>query len=215
MKPLTATSLRQRIVDVAQRLRAEQLVVGTSGNVSAREPRTNQCWITPSGVDYDRLEPDDLVLVDFDGQVREGRLKPSSDIGVHLAIYRSRPEVEAVIHTHSPYATAFSVVQRDIPPVLVDAAGFLGGPVRNATAIDGHRAILFPNHGVLAVGETVDLAYAAAVMVEHMARVALLAGLIGEPHCVPQPEIDRMHTFLHTEYGQRRRGAGVEKGRDA
>ncbi len=172
MKPLTAASVRQRIVDVAQRLRAQELVVGTSGNVSAREPGTNQCWITPSGVDYDRLEPDDLVLVDSDGNVRDGSLKPSSDIAVHLAVYRSRPEVGAVIHTHSAYATAFSVVQRDIPPVLVEAAGFLGGSVRSDGTIGRDRAVLLPNHGVLAVGETIDSALAAAVMVEHMARTS-------------------------------------------
>ncbi len=215
MKPLTARSVRQRIVDVAQRLQAQELVVGTSGNVSAREPGTNQYWITPSGVAYDRLEPNDLVLVDSDGQVRGGSLKPSSDTAVHLAIYRSRPEIDAVIHTHSPYATAFSVVQRDIPPVLVEAAGFLGGPVRSDGTIGSDRAVLLPNHGVLAVGESLDLAYSAAVTVEHMARVALLAGLIGKPQQVPQSEIDRMHTFLHTEYGQRRPRAGVEEGRDA
>ena len=203
MKPLTAASLCQRIVDVAQRLRAEELVIGTSGNVSAREPGRNECWITPSGVDYDRLEPDDLVLVDSDGHVRDGSLKPSSDTAVHLAIYRSRPEVEAVIHTHSPYATAFSVVQRDIPPVLVEAAGFLGGSVRSDGTIGRDRAVLLPNHGVLAVGETVDLAYTAAVMVEHMARVAFLATLLGEPHHVPKTEIERLHAFLHSEYGQR------------
>jgi len=197
VKPLTARSVRQRIVDVAQRLQAQELVVGTSGNVSAREPGTNQCWITPSGVAYDRLEPNDLVLVDSDGQVRGGSLKPSSDTAVHLAIYRSRPEIDAVIHTHSPYATAFSVVQRDIPPVLVEAAGFLGGPVRSDGTIGPDRA------------------YSAAVTVEHMARVALLAGLIGKPQQVPQSEIDRLHTFLHTEYGQRRPRAGEEEGRDA
>ncbi len=203
MKPLTAASVRQRIVDVAQRLRAQGLVVGTSGNVSARESGTTQCWITPSGVDYDRLEPDDLVLVDADGHVRDGSLKPSSDIAVHLAIYRSRPEVGAVIHTHSSYATAFSVVQRDIPPVLVEAAGFLGGSVRSDGTIGRDRAVLLPNHGVLAVGETIDAALAAAVMVEHMARVAFLATLLGEPHQVPKTEIERMDAFLHTEYGQR------------
>jgi L-ribulose-5-phosphate 4-epimerase len=203
VKPPTATSLRQRIVEVAQRLRAQELVVGTSGNVSAREPGTNRCWITPSGVDYDRLEPTDLVLVDSDGQVRDGNLKPSSDTAVHLAVYRNRPEVDAVIHTHSPYATAFSVAQRDIPPVLVEAAGFLGGSVRSDGTIGRDRAVLLPNHGVLAVGETIDAALAAAVMVEHMARVALLAGLLGDPHQVPKTEIERVHAFLHTEYGQR------------
>jgi ribulose-5-phosphate 4-epimerase/fuculose-1-phosphate aldolase len=203
VKPPTATSLRQRIVEVAQRLRAQELVVGTSGNVSAREPGTNRCWITPSGVDYDRLEPTDLVLVDSDGQVRDGNLKPSSDTPVHLAVYRNRPEVDAVIHTHSPYATAFSVAQRDIPPVLVEAAGFLGGSVRSDGTIGRDRAVLLPNHGVLAVGETIDAALAAAVMVEHMARVALLATLLGDPHQVPKTEIERVHAFLHTEYGQR------------
>ncbi len=215
MKPPVEASLQTRIVEVAKRLQAQGLVVGTAGNVSARETGAHQCWITPSGIDYDRLKPDDLVLVDLDGQVRQGGLKPSSDTGVHLAIYRSRPEVDAVIHTHSPYATAFSVVEREIPPVLVEAAGFLGGPVRSAAAIGGQRAILLPNHGVLAVGETIDLAYTAALMVEHMARVAFLATLLGEPHHVPKTEIERMHAFLHTEYGQRRPPAGVEEGRDA
>jgi len=90
--------LKQRIVDVAKRLHAQGLVVGTSGNVSARKSGANECWITPSGVDYDRIGPDDLVLVDLEGQVREGRLKPSSDTGVHVAVYRSRPEIAAVIH---------------------------------------------------------------------------------------------------------------------
>jgi L-ribulose-5-phosphate 4-epimerase len=194
--------LKQRIVDVAKRLQAQGLVVGTAGNVSARETSAHQCWITPSGVDYDRLEPDDLVLVALDGQVRQGGLKPSSDTGVHLAIYRSRPEVDAVIHTHSPYATAFSVVQRDIPPMLVEAAGFLGGLVRSDGTIGRDRAVLLPNHGVLAVGETIDSALAAAVMVEHMARVAFLATRLGEPHDVPKTEIERMHAFLHNEYGQ-------------
>lgn len=203
MKALTAASLRRRIVDVAQRLRAQELVVGTSGNVSAREPGRNDCWITPSGVAFDRLQPNDLVLVDLDGQVRDGTLTPSSDTAVHLAIYRSRPEVDAVIHTHSPYATAFAVVQLDIPPVLVEAAGFLGGSVRSDGTIGRDRAVLLPNHGVLAVGETIDAALAAAVMVEHMARVAFLASLLGEPHHVPKTEIERMHAFLHTEYGQR------------
>ncbi len=174
--------------------------------------------MTPSGVDYEALRPADLVLVELSGRVIKGRLKPSVDTMNHVAIYRARPDVAAIIHTHSPYATSFSVLRREIPPLLAEAAGFLGGVVRVleylaparpelaerlAVGLGADRAVLLPNHGVVAVGESVPKAFAAAILVEQSARIAFLASMIGEAQVLPQGEVERMSRFIHQEYGQR------------
>jgi len=135
-------------------------------------------------MEYDDMRPEDLVNVELSGRVVEGRLKPSVDTTSHVAIYRARREVGAVVHTHSPYSTAFSGVRRAIPGLGRD------------------RAILLPNHGVIAAGESVEKAFTAALLVEHSARVAILASLMGQPHLIPPGEVERMHRFIHQEYGQ-------------
>lgn len=210
--------IRAGIVEAATRMRREGLVAGTAGNVSARVPGTAQFWITPSGVDYATLAADSLVCVDLAGRTLAGGLKPSSDIGNHAAIYRRRDDVSAIVHTHSPYATVFAVLRREIPALLVEAAGYLGGAVpvmeylppaspelgeRAAQGLGPHRAVLLPNHGVIAVGDSADSALNAAFLVEQSARVAYLASLLGEPVPVPPGEVERMHQFLHHQYGQR------------
>jgi L-ribulose-5-phosphate 4-epimerase len=136
----------------------------------------------------------------------------------HCAIYRARTDVSSVIHTHSPYAAAFSTLHRVIPALVAEAAGYLGGEVRvapylpparpelgerAAEAIGQDRAVLLPNHGVIAVGETASKAFHAAVSVEELARVAHLALLLGEPVPVPAGEVDRIYQFIHFKYGQR------------
>ncbi len=209
-------TLRAALIDCARRLRSEGLVVGTSGNVSARADRGG-CLITPSGVDYQGMIPEDLVTVDQRGARVSGRLKPSTDTLNHLAIYRSRAEVNAIVHTHSPYATVFAVLRRPIAPLLAEAAGFLGGPVRVmdylppaapqlaervATGLGSDTAVLLPNHGVIAVGESIGQALTASVLVEQSARIAFLASLLGEPVPLPEGEVDRMRRFLHEGYGQ-------------
>ncbi len=212
-----AATIREIVVRYARRMRQEGLVTGTSGNLSARNRAAQTCLITPSAMEYDEMRPEDLVIVDFSGRVVEGRLKPSVDTMNHVAIYRARPEVGAVVHTHSPYATAFCVLRREIPPLLAEAAGFLGGPIRvmdylppaspqlgeqAAAGLSRSRAVLLPNHGVIAVGESVEKAFAAAALVEQSARVAFLAALMGQPQLVPPGEVERMHRFIHQEYGQ-------------
>ena len=198
-------------------MRGERLVVGTSGNASVREAGATYCLVTPSGVEYDSLRPADLVTVELSGSVAAGQLKPSTDVMNHLAIYRARRDVCAILHTHSPYTMAFSVLHRDIPPLLAEAAGFLGGGVRVmeyvpfgrpeaadrlAEALRGHRAVLLPNHGAVVVGESLGRAFVAAVLVEQSARVALLASLLGEPRPLPESEVERLHEFIHHRYGQ-------------
>ena len=200
-------------------MRQEKLVIGTAGNVSAREPGAGEVWITPSGVDYVTLTAADLVRVDLAGRTIAGALKPSSDTANHCAIYRIRDDVAAILHTHSTYATVFAVLRRQVPALLVEAAGYLGGPVRVleyvppassepaervARGLGADRAILLPNHGVIAVGESLKSAMAATVLVEQSARVAYLASLLVTPVEVPAGEVERMHRFLHQEYGQQR-----------
>jgi ribulose-5-phosphate 4-epimerase/fuculose-1-phosphate aldolase len=211
-------AVRAAIIAAVGRMRQEGLVVGTAGNISGREPGASKFWITPSGVDYATLTTDNLVQVDLDGRTLVGSLKPSSDTTNHGAIYRARNDVAGIVHTHSPYASVFAVLRREIPPLLLEAAGYLGGavPVIDyvspsradgagwvARGLGSGRAALLPHHGVIAVGESVAGAFAAAQLVEHAARVAYLASLVGKPSEVPPADIERMSRFLHEEYGQR------------
>jgi L-ribulose-5-phosphate 4-epimerase len=191
------------------------LVTGTAGNLSVRHG--DVVLITPSGVDYETMQPDDLVAVNLDGSVVTQGTNPSVDTMSHVAIYRARPDVGAVMHTHSPYAAAFSTVGREIPPLITEAAGFLGGAVRVmeyvppaspelghrvAEGLGSDRAVLLPNHGVIATGETARKAFHAAVAVEESAQVAFLALQLGVPALVPPAEIARMSDFIHHRYGK-------------
>lgn len=211
-------AVRASIVETVGRMRQEGLVVGTAGNVSARVPGAGQFWITPSGVDYATLTAGDLVCVDLAGRTVAGALIPSSDTANHAAIYRVRDDVAGILHTHSTYATVFAVLRREVPALLVEAAGYLGGAVpvmeylppassalgeRAARGLGTRRAVLLPNHGVIAVGESAESAFTAALLVEQSARVAYLAQLLGKPSPIPPDEVERMHRFLHHEYGQR------------
>jgi L-fuculose-phosphate aldolase len=204
------------VVDCARRLRQEGLNYGTSGNVSGRS--SEGFLITPSGLDYDAMSPADIVPVRLPDGTSSGARKPSSDTPQHVAIYRARPDVGAIVHTHSTYALVFAVLRRPIPPLLQEAAGYLGGEVGlaeyspaasadfaqlAARGLGESRAVVLPNHGVLAVGEDLEKAYTAAVMVERSARIAFMALLAGEPQPVPADELRRVNRFLHTEYGQR------------
>lgn len=211
-------ALRVDLVRFAKQMIATGLVRGTSGNISAREPGADRCLITPSGVDYETMKPEDLVLVGLDGDRDTAQAKPSVDTPVHLAVYRARPDVAACIHTHSPYAAAFSVVGRDIPALITESAGYVGGTVRVmeyvppakpdtgdlvAAGLGSDRAVLLPNHGVIAVGESLKKCFAAAMAVEESAHVAFIALQLGTPNRVPDREVQRMNDFIHHEYGQR------------
>jgi L-ribulose-5-phosphate 4-epimerase len=211
-------ALRVELVRFAKQMITTGLVRGTSGNISAREPGHDKCLITPSGVDYDTMQPEDLVLVGLDGERDMKQAKPSVDTPVHLAVYRARPDVSACIHTHSLYAAAFSVVGREIPPLITESAGYVGGAVRVmeyvppanpdtgdqvASGLGSDRAVLLPNHGVIAVGENLKKCFGAAMAVEESAHVAFIALQLGTPRPVPHAEVERMNDFIHHKYGQR------------
>src|SRR2546430_6047343 len=126
----TESELREQLVRFARQMITTGLVRGTSGNISTREPAAAKALVTPSGVDYDTMTPDAVVLVDLEGRPVHAGFKPSVDTPIHVAIYRARPDVGAVIHTHSPYAAAFSTLGREIPPLITESAGYLGGAGR-------------------------------------------------------------------------------------
>ena len=213
-------ALRDEVAQLHQLLPANQLVVWTSGNISARDPETNLVVIKPSGVSYDRLTPESLVVVDLDGNVVEGPLSPSSDTLSHCYIYRHMQSVNAVVHTHSRYATAFAVLGREIPCVLTAIADEFGGPIPCAglVPIGGEEigrevvqalrespspAVLLQNHGVFTTGATPAAAVKAAVMTEDNAAIVWCALALGQPLALDQSLVARLHQRYAEHYGQR------------
>ena len=173
--------------------------------------------IKPSGVRYEQLRPEDMVVVDLEGRVVEGTLKPSSDTQSHLYIYRHRPDVGGIVHTHSPYATAFAALGRPIPVVLTAMADEFGGPIpcgRFALigseaigeavleAIGDSSAVLLKHHGVFTLGPDAEAAVKAAVMTEDVARTVWLALQLGQPEEIAPEDVAKLHHRYTHVYGQ-------------
>jgi L-ribulose-5-phosphate 4-epimerase len=211
-------ALRQELYELHLELPKNNLVAWTSGNVSARDRGTGYVVIKPSGVRYEQLRPEQMVVLDLDGRVVEGELKPSSDTASHLYIYRQRPEVGGVVHTHSTYATAWAAANRPIPVYLTAQADEFGGPIPCGgfaliggeeigrvvlEAIGGSCAVLLKNHGVITIGPTAEAAVKAAVMVEDVARTSYLALQLGQPDEIGPDAIARLHQRYTNIYGQR------------
>lgn len=209
--------LKQEVYRLHMELPRNNLVVWTGGNVSARDQASGLVVIKPSGVPYDELRPQDHVVVDLEGRVVEGELKPSSDTASHLYIYRHRPDVNGIVHTHSPYATAFAALGRPIPVCLTAIADEFGGPIPCAgfALIGGEEigrqvlehignspAVLLKQHGVFTVGRTARSALKAAVMVEDVARTVWLALQLGEPSEIAPQDVARLHHRYQNVYGQ-------------
>jgi L-ribulose-5-phosphate 4-epimerase len=209
--------LKEEVYQLHLELPRYRLVSWTGGNVSARDPETGLVVIKPSGVRYEQLRPEDHVVVDLQGDVVEGTLKPSSDTASHLYIYRNRTDLYGVVHTHSPYATAFAALGRPIPVCLTAIADEFGGPIPCAgfALIGGEAigkqvvehigespAVLLQQHGVFTVGATVEAAVKAAVMVEDVARAVWLASQLGEPVEIAADDVARLHDRYTNVYGQ-------------
>lgn len=210
-------ALRQQVCSLHAELVRNRLVAWTSGNVSGRNPESGLVVIKPSGVRYERLTPENMVVVDLHGKVVEGSLKPSSDTAAHVYVYCQRADVNGVVHTHSEYATAWAAVGRPIPPVLTAICDEFGGaiPVGAYAEIGGDAigreilrsigdspAILMKNHGVFTIGRTAEEAVKAAVMVEDVARTVFHAMQLGMPDEIPAAEIARAHQRYVEKYGQ-------------
>jgi L-ribulose-5-phosphate 4-epimerase len=209
--------LRESLVALHAELPRHGLVVWTGGNVSARDPETGLVAIKPSGVRYEDLTAQTMVVLDLDGNVVDGSYKPSSDTASHLYVYRHRPDVNGVVHTHSRYATAFAAVGRPIPVYLTAQADEFGGEIPCAgftligdegigrlvvEGIGSSPAILLKNHGVFTVGPSAKAAVKAAVMTEDVAATVFLALQLGTPDVLPEDVVARLHDRYMNVYGQ-------------
>ena len=204
------------------------LVVWTGGNVSGRVPGADLFVIKPSGVSYDDLAPENMILCDLDGAVIPGtpgsERSPSSDTAAHAYVYRNMPEVGGVVHTHSTYAVAWAARNEPIPCVITAMADEFGdeipvGPFAIigddsigrgiVETLTGHRsrAVLMANHGPFTIGKNAKDAVKAAVMVEDIARTVHISRQLGEPVPIPQPAIDSLFDRYQNVYGQAPQGA--------
>ena len=213
---------REQVSSLHAALAASGLVAWTAGNISARVAAGggDLMVIKPSGVAYADLTPESMVVCDIDGRPLDGAYQPSSDTAAHAYVYRHMPGTGGVVHTHSPYATAWAARGEPIPCVLTAMADEFGGEIpvgpfaliggddigRGIVAtLTGHRspAVLMRSHGVFTVGTTASDAVKAAVMCEDVARTVHLARAHGDPQPLAQHQVDALHKRYQEEYGQR------------
>jgi L-ribulose-5-phosphate 4-epimerase len=212
-------AVREEVAALHTELPRNNLVIWTAGNVSARVPDADLLVIKPSGVSYDELSADSMVVTDFDGNLVDGDHTPSSDTAAHAYVYRHMPEVNGVVHTHSTYATAWSARAEPIPCVLTMIADEFGGaiPVGPFALIGDDSigrgivetlwqsrspAVLMRNHGVFTIGRSAKDAIKAAVMCEDVARTVHIARQLGTVLPIDQSDIDSLYARYQNAYGQ-------------
>jgi L-fuculose-phosphate aldolase len=199
---------RARVLAVAQEAARMGLMTMTSGNFSVRDAETGFVAITPSGRPYGTMSPSDVVIVDLDGNVVDGALKPSSETPLHLGVYDHRPGVGGIAHVHSAHANAVGALGLDVPPIVGTVWKYVGGTLATARFMESgtreyaahalavmgdRRAMIMANHGLLAIGDTVEAALETAAYAEEAARVFLLARPLGEPSTHPRPSRGMMY----------------------
>ena len=215
----TVRRLREQVAELHAELPRNQLVVWTAGNVSARVPDADLLVIKPSGVGYDEITPERMVVTDLDANLVDGELAPSSDTAAHAYVYKHLPHVGGVVHTHSTYATAWAARGEAIPCVLTMIADEFGGEIPVGpfaligddsigqgivATLRAHRspAVLMRNHGVFTVGRSARAAVKAAVMCEDVARTVHFARQLGTPLQIRQADIDSLYARYQNAYGQ-------------
>ncbi len=224
-------ALKKRVYEQNIALVRHGLIILTWGNVSAIDRESGFVVIKPSGVSYESMKPEDMVVIDMDGTVVEGNLRPSSDTPTHLELYRAFPNVGGVVHTHSTYATAFAQAGRDIPPYGTTHADVFYGPVPCAPALTEEEvngqyekntglvivravrdyeaipAILVKNHGPFIWGKTPEKAVENAVTLEETAKMAILTEKIN-------PEADTVDRYLLDKHYFRKHGKNAYYGQN-
>lgn len=210
--------LKKQVLEMSLKMSHSGMAPATWGNISARDPETGMVFITPSGMPYDSLRPEDICVVDVDGNHIDCPWKPSVETPLHCLFYRAKPSCKAVVHTHSLYATAFAALGKEIPVVVATLASAAGGSVRCAPyttsgtehfaqvaleAMGDRTAVLLGNHGVVAIGTSLQDAYTVAEVVENAAKIYHYALAVGNPNLIPDDEVERIRTKYLTKYGQK------------
>lgn len=210
--------LRADVARYARKMYSSQLVQATQGNLSARDVESGLICITPSGADYELLTAEDIAVVDENGNVVESKWKPSVETPLHTLVLRRRRDIHCVMHTHSPYATAFGVVYQPFPMVLAESALCLGGEVPIAPyrmsgtpefaelvaeTLGNCPAVIWGNHGAMVVGVNLSLTFSIAHALEDSAKVYAIAKQLGTPVMLPPDEITKLHDFWLKNYGQK------------
>ncbi len=200
--------IKAEVLKYAQNLHIDKLVAGTSGNVSFYDRENKVMVITPSSVNYMEISTENIMVMDLDGNIKEGDGRPSSEWQMHAEVYKNRDDLNAVIHTHSPAATTFAVLQEEIPVILVEMVPYLKGDIMVSDfALPGtpdvgtvalkvllnRNACLLASHGVLTVGTDLLNAYEAAIYTEDVANIYLKAKSVGTPKLVPQYAAQKMY----------------------
>jgi L-fuculose-phosphate aldolase len=213
---------KKLIVDSGLRMLHSGLTVATWGNISARCGDSGLVYLTPSAMNYEIITEDDIVVVKLDGTIVEGKRKPTIETEMHLAIYRQRPEINAVVHTHPIHSLVFAVLRQPIPPVIDEAAQIFGGEVpcteyalpgtpelaaNCVKALGKGYACLLANHGSVSVGPNMDHAFKVAAVLEMTAQVYELAQMVGssmkrQPVTFSDKEISFMYDYAYHHYGQ-------------
>ena len=206
------------LIDACLRMVKSGLTVETWGNISVRDPETGYVYLTPSGMPYDTIVEDDIVVMDVDGNRIEGERKPTIEYAMHLGLMKNRPDINAVVHTHPVYSQVFALLHENIPPVIDEAAQILGGEVKvtdyalpgspemaaNAIAAIGNEAsCLLANHGAVAVGKDMDAAFRVCTVLEMTAHIYYMARCIGTPKPIDDDKVAFMKDFVANHYGQR------------
>jgi L-fuculose-phosphate aldolase len=211
--------LKQQIVDTGMEMVRTGMSVGTWGNLSLRDPETGLMYISPSGMDYLTIKPEHVVVLTLDLELVEGIAEPSIEKAMHAAVYRRRPDVQAVIHTHPVYSSVFGVVRMELPAVSEDFAQIVGTRVgfpdrydlpgtvelgeSAADALGQDNAVLLPNHGALSVGGSLQQAMKVSRVLEKNAQIYLFARLLGTPQLIDSEAIEAMQLFARTQYGKK------------
>jgi L-fuculose-phosphate aldolase/L-ribulose-5-phosphate 4-epimerase len=210
-------NLRRKVLETANILPQFELVWMAGGTICARDPETQYVVVTPSGLSYQSLTPEDMIVTDMDMNPIEGAHRPSVALNLWTGFMRARPDIHAVVHTHSPYATAFSVVDEAIPVITETMANWFGAPVPVTPYLsiddplfaslpievlgDGF-GVLLGQHGPITVGETLEDALERAVTLEEVSRTYMIAKTIGNPNTLTPEQSSRSFNYYHESYGQ-------------
>lgn len=216
--------IKTEILAVGCAMLDKGLVTGTWGNISARIPGTSLIAITPSGKGYREIIPTDIIVVDVAGRIIEGTFKPSSELPLHLAIYKARTDIQAVVHTHSVFASACAVAQQNIPPIIEDLVQLVGGSVEVAdyalpgtdmlaknivVSLGQKNAVLMANHGVVGCGQSLAEGMLACELVEKAAQIYIYANQIGGAKVLSNEDVAVMHEFYIEYYRERQQGRKI------